>query len=107
MLASVPLTFAGLGALFVNLACAFMLPSYCYHSVSLIKAASLSARNDPLANVATIVAGLKTATLWRSAWPDLIVGLCVALINVDAPREVWTTARKQHRTIALPRDCHF
>jgi Co/Zn/Cd efflux system component len=41
-----------------------------------------------------------TAFLWHSAWPDLIVGIAIAAINVDAAREVWTTARDEHRAAA-------
>jgi hypothetical protein len=37
----------------------------------------------------------------RSAWPDLIVGLGIALMNADAAREVYTTARAEHRA-AIP-----
>lgn len=93
----VPLTLAGFGALAVNLACAFMLARYRHHSGSLTKAAFLSARNDAFANVAIIAAGIMTAFLWRSAWPDVIVGLAIALMNADAAREVWTSAPKEHR----------
>lgn len=93
----VPLTLAGLGALGVNLTCAFMLSRFRHHSGSLTRAAFLSARNDALANMAIIAAGLVTATLWRSAWPDLIVGLAIALMNLDAAKEVWGAARKEYR----------
>jgi Co/Zn/Cd efflux system component len=95
-----PLTLAGLGALGVNLSCAFMLARYRHHSGSLTKAAFLSARNDAFANVAIIGAGIVTAFLWRSAWPDLIVGLAIALVNADAAREVWQAARAERRAIA-------
>jgi Co/Zn/Cd efflux system component len=92
----VPLSLAGVGALAVNLTCAFMLVRYRTHRGSLTRAAFLSARNDALANVAIIAAGLVTAyTL--SAWPDLIVGLGIAAVNADAAREVWTAARGEHR----------
>lgn len=91
------LSLVGLGALAVNLCCAFMLARYRHHSGSLTKAAFLSARNDALANVAIVAAGLVTAFVWRSAWPDMIVGLAIALMNVDAAREVWEAARKERR----------
>lgn len=94
------LTLAGLGALAVNLSCAYMLAAYRHHSGSLTKAAFLSARNDALANIAIIAAGLVTAFLWRTAWPDLLVGLGIAAMNADAAREVWIAAREEHR--ALP-----
>ncbi|MBA3386028.1 MAG: cation transporter [Chthoniobacterales bacterium] len=93
--APVPLTLAGLGALAVNLSCAFMLARFRSHSGSLTRAAFLSSRNDSVANVAIILAGLVTAyTL--SGWPDLIIGLGIAVLNADAAREVWSAARKEH-----------
>jgi len=96
----VPLSLAAVGALIVNFACAFMLARYRDHSGSLTKAAFLSARNDTLANVAIIAAGLLTGFAWPSAWPDLIVGLAIALMNADAAREVWQAARCEHRAAA-------
>ncbi|MFG1203499.1 cation diffusion facilitator family transporter [Xanthobacter aminoxidans] len=91
------LSLTGLGALAVNLSCAFLLARYRHHRGSLTKAAFLSARNDAFANVAIIAAGAVTAFLWRSAWPDLIVGLAIAALNLDAAREVWEAAREEHR----------
>jgi Co/Zn/Cd efflux system component len=94
--APIPLSVTGLGALIVNLSCAFMLVRFRAHSGSLTRAAFLSARNDAIANVAIIAAGLVTAyTL--SGWPDLIVGLGIAVLNADAAREVWSAAREEHR----------
>ena len=55
------LSITGLGALAINLACAFLLARFRHHSGSLTKAAFLSARNDALANIAIIVAGILTA----------------------------------------------
>ena len=94
------LSFTGFGALLVNLFCAYLLVAYRHTSGSLTRAAFLSARNDASANVAIIGAGLATAYLWRSAWPDLIVGLGIALMNLDAAREVWTAAREEHDVAA-------
>jgi Co/Zn/Cd efflux system component len=90
------LTLTGIGALIVNLSCALILARFRDHSGSLTKAAFLSARNDVLANIAIILAGLVTATLWRSAWPDLLVGIAIAIMNADAAREVWEAARGEH-----------
>ena len=90
-----PLSLAGLGALAVNLSCAVMLARYRHHSGSLTRAAFLSARNDTIANIAIIAAGLVTGLIWRSAWPDLIVGLGIAAMNADAAREVWQRARRE------------
>jgi Co/Zn/Cd efflux system component len=93
------LSLTGAGALAINLSCALMLARVRHHSGSLTRAAFLSARNDALANVAIIAAGLTTAFLWRSAWPDLIVGGAIAVMNIDAAREVWTAARNEHAAV--------
>ncbi|MBV8701218.1 MAG: cation transporter [Bradyrhizobium sp.] len=90
------LTLTGIGALAVNLTCALILARFRDHSGSLTKAAFLSARNDVLANIAIILAGLVTAYLWRSAWPDLMVGIAIAIMNTDAAREVFEAARGEH-----------
>ena len=90
------LSLAGAGALAINLSCAFRLARFRHNSGSLTMAAFLSARNDALANVAIIAAGLLTAFVWKSAWPDLIVGLGIASMNADAARKVWGTARDEH-----------
>lgn len=96
----VPLSLAATGAMVVNLSCAMMLARYRKHAGSLTRAAFLSARNDVLANVAIVGAGVVTAYT-RSGWPDLLVGLGIALVNADAAREVYKAAREEHRA-ALP-----
>jgi len=72
-----------------------MLARYRSSSGSLTKAAFLSARNDAVANVAIVAAGLLTV-LYHSAWPDLIVGLGIAALNADAARAVYASARREH-----------
>jgi len=94
------LSLTAAGALIVNLSCAFLLARHRRHHGSLVKAAFLSARNDAVANVAMIAAGLVSATVWRSPWPDLAVGLAIAAVNADAAREVWQAARAEHRAEA-------
>jgi Co/Zn/Cd efflux system component len=94
--APLPLSATGFGALAVNLFCAFILASHRHHGGSLARAAFLSARNDALANIAIIAAGCVTALLWRSVWPDLIVGLGIVVMNANAAREVWVAARDEH-----------
>ena len=91
-----PLSLAGLGALVVNFSCSLLLVRYRRHAGSLSRAAFLSARNDTLANVAIIGAGLVTAFI-HSAWPDMIVGLGIAVMNAGAAREVYITAREERR----------
>ncbi|MGO9673860.1 MAG: cation transporter [Methylocella sp.] len=91
------LSLTGAGAFAVNFFCAFLLARVRAHGGSLTRAAFLSARNDVFANIAIVAAGLATAFLWRSAWPDLIVGLGVACLNADAAREVYMAAHAEHR----------
>jgi Co/Zn/Cd efflux system component len=99
--APVPLSLAGAGALAVNLSCALLLARFHTHGGSLTRAAFLSARNDALANIAIILAGLVTLAM-PSVWPDLVVGLGIFLINLDAAREVFSAARSEHRDAARP-----
>ena len=94
--AAVPLSVTALGALVVNLSCAVLLARHQAQRGSLTRAAFLSARNDVVANVAIITAGVATATL-HSAWPDLAVGLGIAVLNAGAAREVWRAARREQR----------
>lgn len=94
------LSLTGVGALSVNLFCAFLLARFRSHSGSLTRAAFLSARNDAVANVAIIGAGLVTAYLWQTVWPDVIVGVAIAAMNMDAAREVWEAAREEHKAVA-------
>lgn len=97
---AVPLSVTGLGAFVVNLACARMLAPFRTTGGSLTRAAFLSARNDVIANVAIVVAGLLTAAT-ASRWPDIIVGLGIAALNAGAAHEVFEAARAEH-TAAKP-----
>jgi Co/Zn/Cd efflux system component len=94
--AALPLSLTGAGALAINLSCAYMLARFRAHAGSLTRAAFLSARNDAVANIAIITAGLVTAYT-RSAWPDLLVGIGIGALNFDAAREVWRAAREEHQ----------
>lgn len=87
----VPLTLAGLGALAVNALAAYLLARVRQHGGSLTLAAFLSARNDVIANVAIIAAGLATASL-QTIWPDLVVGVGIAVMNAGAAWEVYEAA---------------
>lgn len=95
------LSLTGLGALAINLICALLLARYRTSGGSLARAAFLSSRNDVFGNVAIIAAGVVTASLWQSAWPDLIVGLAIGAVNVGAAHEVFTAAREEH-AVATP-----
>lgn len=100
--APLPLTATGLGAMLVNFSCAMLLVRFRHHSGSLTRAAFLSARNDVFANIAIIIAGAATA-MTHAAWPDMVVGAGIMLMNADAAREVWQAARSEHREAAGPR----
>jgi Co/Zn/Cd efflux system component len=89
-----PLTIVGLGAMAINLACAFALAAHRHSHGSLSRAAFLSARNDVIANVAIVAAGLVTLFV-RNAWPDLVVGLGIGALNAGAAKEVFEAAREE------------
>jgi Co/Zn/Cd efflux system component len=88
------LSLIGVGALAVNLTAAYLLARHRAEQGSMTRAAFLSARNDALANIAIIGAGLITAA-HPSIWPDVVVGLAIAAMNLDAAHEVWEAARKE------------
>jgi Co/Zn/Cd efflux system component len=88
------LTLVGLGALAVNLTAAFLLARHRKAEGSLTRAAFLSARNDAFANIGIIGAGLVTAR-FPSIWPDILIGLVIAAMNLDAAHEVWEAAHDE------------
>lgn len=93
-----PLSMTGLGALAINIFCAFLLARVRHVAGSLSRAAFLSARNDAYANIAIMVAGGVTF-MWASAWPDLVVGLGIFAMNLDAAREVYGAARREQASM--------
>lgn len=90
------LSLTGLGALAINIASVMILLKYRDHKESLPRAAFLAARNDAWASLAIIAAGLITAFIWPSIWPDVIVGIGIAAMNFDAASKVWGMAQKEH-----------
>lgn len=91
------LALTAVGALAVNLVCALLLarlrsPESHGSAASLTRGAWLAARNDALANLLIIGAGIATL-LYATAWFDVIVGLIIAAINFSAAKEVWEAAR--------------
>lgn len=92
--APLPLSLTGAGALLVNFVCTLILVRVRHHGGSLGLAAFLSARNHVLADVAIIVAGLVTGYTF-SVWPDLLVGLGIAILNAGAAVDVYTAAGKE------------
>jgi Co/Zn/Cd efflux system component len=92
---SLPLSLTGVGAFAVNFICARLLAPFRTAGGSLTRAAFLSARNDVIANIAIVIAGLLTAVS-GSRWPDLIVGLGIAALNAGAAHEVYEAALAEH-----------
>jgi Co/Zn/Cd efflux system component len=56
--------------------------------VAIANLSYLSVRNDALANVAIISAGI-TTIFWDSSIPDLAVGLAIGMLNANAAIKVW------------------
>jgi Co/Zn/Cd efflux system component len=96
----IPLSVAGAGALAVNFYCAFVLAPFRAHGGSLSRAAYLSARNDAVANLAIVAAGLITLAI-PTAWPDLVVGIGIFIMNLDAAREVFVAARRENPSVEV------
>ena len=94
------LSLTAAGALAVNLSCALLLARVRHHGGSLSRAAFLSARNDVYANVA-ILAAAGLTVVWRSAWPDLAVGLGILAMSVGAAREVYARGRQERQLPSL------
>lgn len=92
------LTLVGFGALVINSICALLLVRFRKEESSLVKAAFLSARNDVFANIAIICSGFVTM-FWYSMWPDLIVGVCIFLMNLDASKAVYQSSKKERFNI--------
>lgn len=88
------LTVTAVGALAVNVTCAVLLMRFRDHDegAGLVRGAWLAARNDALANLLIIAAGLATAFVY-TAWFDIVAGLIISYINFSASREVWQAAR--------------
>ena len=90
--AAVSLT--ALGALVINVTCAYLLARHRRGGGSLGRAAWLSARNDALANLGIIAVAV--ITIWvATGWLDIVLGLAIGLLNADAARSVWTAARRE------------
>ena len=90
------MSIVGLGALCVNIYCAIILNKFKEIKGGLAKAAYFSARNDAIANVLIIIAGIVTL-FWLSAIPDLIVGSMIFLMNADSARAILKATNREHR----------
>ena len=90
------MSIVGLGALGVNIYCAIILNKFKEIKGGLAKAAYFSARNDAVANILIIIAGIVTL-FWLSAIPDLIVGSMIFLMNADSARAILKATNREHR----------
>ncbi|WP_296140443.1 cation transporter [uncultured Tessaracoccus sp.] len=99
-----PFALSGIGlfALVLNLVCALLLMRV-RGGGALLQGAWLAARNDVLANVLIILAGVVTIW-WASAWPDVVVGLVLVVINVSAAKEVFEQARAEEPELEIDED---
>ena len=95
---AISLTVVGLGALVVNSVCALMLVKFRKAQKSLVLAAYLSARNDALANIVIIAAGV-TTMFWVSAIPDLVVGIAIGSLNANAAITVWKSTENETKKV--------
>jgi Co/Zn/Cd efflux system component len=77
-----PMGAIGLLALAVNMYCAFILLPH-RKGDSAHQGVWLSTRNDAIANIAIVLAAVVTS-FWVSVWPDVIVGLGIAVLNLHA-----------------------
>lgn len=90
------MSIVGLGALCVNIYCAMILNKFKEIKGGLAKAAYFSARNDAIANILIIIAGIVTL-FWLSAIPDLIVGSMIFLMNADSARAILKATNREHK----------
>ncbi|MEY3347084.1 MAG: hypothetical protein RIR40_809 [Actinomycetota bacterium] len=84
----------GFGALLVNTTCALLIARHRKEEGGLVTAAYYSARNDAMANVLIIGAGLFTLR-YPSIWPDLLIGIFIFLMNADAAKEILEMSHKE------------
>jgi Co/Zn/Cd efflux system component len=82
------------GALVINIFCAFLIARFKKANNSLVLTAFYSARNDALANIAMIIAGVITIYT-TSHYPDLIVGILIFLLNLDASKAIYEQIKKE------------
>lgn len=97
----ISLSSVALGALAVNLFCAALMMRFKSSQNTLLLAAFLSARNDALANIAMMVAGVLTL-FTTSLYPDLVVGIGVFLLNLDASKAVYLAMKREKGELDPP-----
>jgi Co/Zn/Cd efflux system component len=88
-----PMGAIGLLALAVNVYCAFILLPH-RKGDSAHQGVWLSTRNDAIANIAIVLAAVVTS-FWASVWPDVVVGLGIAALNLHAASLIAMLAWKE------------
>ncbi len=96
-----PMGAIGLLALAVNIYCAFILLPH-RKGDSAHQGVWLSTRNDAVANIAIVLAGVATA-FSSSVWPDVIVGLGIAALNLHAAILIAILAWREWTERAAPK----
>ena len=97
---SYDLSLVGFGALFINLLCIKILSKFQNSQESLNKVAFLSAKTDILSNIAIIAAGI-FLYFFPSIWPDILVALCIVVINSDASYKIYKTIQIQKNRLYI------
>lgn len=87
------LSATAVAAMVINLVCALLLTQI-RAGTALMRGAWLAARNDVLANILILAAGI-TTIFWTTIWPDTIVGIIIGLINLGAAKEVYEQAQAE------------
>ena len=88
------LSWTAVAAMIINIISAFLLLQVRAQGSALVRGAWLAARNDVAANLLILAAGLVTL-VWFSAWPDIVVGLVIGVINLSAAKEVFEQAQAE------------
>jgi len=83
------------GAVVVNGLCAWLLIRIRHQGGSMTTAAWVAARNDVVVNLAIIVMALLTWSMVPSGWPDLVLGVLIIVLNLEAAKEVWEVAEEE------------
>jgi len=90
------MSYVGLGALAVNVTCAILISRHKNEQGGLVKAAYYSARNDAVANVLIIGAGIITL-FYASVIPDLVIGIIIFIMNADAAKEIIDASKNEEK----------
>ncbi|WP_295642147.1 cation transporter [uncultured Corynebacterium sp.] len=97
---AISLSVTAIIAMIINLVCALLLMNLRRSESALVRGAWLAARNDVLANLLILGAGV-VIICWHSAWPDIVVGLVIGVINLSAAKEVFEQARAENPELEM------